>query len=379
VLSIYLDLQIKYRSMEDTNRKENTVNLVMVGDVLIHDVIYNKFENGKYNFKPFVSLIKPIIQKYDIAFYNQESILGGKEINLSTYPCFNSPYEVGDAMIDAGFNMVSLANNHTMDRGQRAIENSIKYWKKYPHILTAGSYVSETERNEFNIRINNDITYTLLSYTNGTNGIRVPKDKEYLVNIFNFEKVQNDILKIRPYVDLLMVSMHWGTEYAYTPTQLQIKQANFLADLGVDIIIGHHPHVIQPITRIKNTIVIYSLGNFISGQTRDYTYTSLMCSLSVHKNKVGVDTVINIDNVKVRLMYDWHTKNFTKVKVIPFSIIEDKYLQNSRYVYNFYKDIVTRYNVDIDVEKINPNVSKVDESQIQHIRKIYKMSTIKKN
>ena len=131
----------------------------MVGDSLIHQAVYHDVE-GNYDFKPMLSEIKPIISKFDLAYYNQETILGGKDIGLSTYPRFNSPYEVGDAFIDAGFNLVSLANNHTLDRGEQALNNSCNYWKS-KNVVTAGSYCSEEDRNEVKIYEKNGIKYVI--------------------------------------------------------------------------------------------------------------------------------------------------------------------------------------------------------------------------
>ena len=131
-------------------------SLIAVGDYLIHSSVYkdaNRLANGDgYDFKPMISYIKEIVSNYDIAYYNQETILGGSELGLSDYPTFNSPYEAGDAMIDAGFNLVSLATNHTMDSGKKAVENSCKYWQSKENVLTAGSYCSEEERNKINIK-----------------------------------------------------------------------------------------------------------------------------------------------------------------------------------------------------------------------------------
>ena len=243
-------------------KKENVpkkLSLVMVGDGLIHGAVYSDAKEGNsYNFYKMLSEMKPIISSYDLAFYNQESILGGSELGLSSYPRFNSPYEVGDAFLDAGFNLVSLANNHTLDRGEVAIRNSLNYWKN-KDAYTAGSYESDDTRNRILIKEKNGIRYALLAYTCWTNGLNVPNGKAYLLNRYDDELVKKDIESVRDKVDLLMVSMHFGDEYSLTPSSEQKRIANYLSDLGVDIIIGHHPHVVQPIDFINNTLVIYSI------------------------------------------------------------------------------------------------------------------------
>ena len=195
----------------------------MVGDALIHSSVYNDaYNNGVYDFTNMLEYIKPIVSEYDLAFYNQETILGGTSIGLSDYPTFNTPWEFGDAMLDAGFNIVNLATNHTLDRGTTGVEKSCEYWNsKKEDILFAGSYCNEEDASEIKVFEKNDITYTLLSYTYGTNGIKVPEGKEYMVNLYSDEKVKQDIEKVRDKVDVVLVSMHWGLEYQTVPTSEQ--------------------------------------------------------------------------------------------------------------------------------------------------------------
>ena len=240
------ETKVKEIKKEEKNTNKE-ISLIMVGDNLIHDKIYNYFktDNG-YDFKPMYSYIKEIVKDYDLAYYNQETILGGSDIGVSSYPAFNSPYEVGDAMIDAGFNLVSLATNHTLDRGETAITNSRNYWNKQSNVLAVGSYTSIEEKNEIHIEKTNDITYTMLNYTYGTNGISVPNGKDYLVNIWpvtgsnpdndtsyqNYkEQIKKDIDNVRDKVDVLIVAMHWGVEYEESPNSYQLDAAKYLESL----------------------------------------------------------------------------------------------------------------------------------------------------
>ena len=281
--------QEKTEEVQKEETKTSKLSLIMVGDALLHGSVYrDAYKNGVYNFDSKIEYIKPIVQNYDLAFYNQESILGGTELGLSDYPTFNSPQEFGDAMINTGFNLVSLANNHTMDRGEKAVLNSCEYWKSKENVLATGSYCSKEDSEAVQIKEKNGIKYTLLAYTYGTNGISVPQGKEYLVNLYSDEKAKSDIEKVRDKVDLLIVSMHWGTEYRTEPTEEQKREAEYLSSLGVDIIIGTHPHIIEPITYINDTLVIYSLGNFISAQStnNDYnTMVELMTSVDIIKEE----------------------------------------------------------------------------------------------
>ncbi|MGN1312360.1 MAG: CapA family protein [Bacilli bacterium] len=382
-LSIYPIYKITHKettsNKTDNNKieekeKHYELSLIAVGDNLIHGSVYrdaNKHANyNGYDFKPMITNIKEIVSNYDIAYYNQETILGGTELGLSDYPTFNSPYEAGDAMIDAGFNLVSLATNHTMDSGKKAVENSCKYWNEKKEVLTSGSYCSEEEKNEIRIKEKNNITYTMLNYTYGTNGMPVPND--YLVNVWPTDidninnpekdtkyqeykiKVKEDIEKVRDKVDLLIVAMHWGVEYTHNPTEYEKDMASYLSSLGVDLIIGTHPHVIQPVTWIDNTLVIYSLGNFLSAQYQNQSTctnykctTGLMTSLKIEKiEKIekGNNKEIKITNIENELIYNYYNQSTWRgFKIIPFSNPEIKeYLTDYKKVYDTYKEVVQR-------------------------------------
>lgn len=356
----------------DDNNHSTSISLIMAGDNLINDKLYNtaKKGDGSYDFKSMYSYIKDIVKNYDLAYYNQETILGGSEIGVSSYPAFNSPYEVGDATIDTGFNLVSLATNHTLDRGEKAIINSLNYWNNKSNVLTSGSYLSNNDRNKINIKEVNNITYTMLNYTYGTNGIKVPEGKEYLVNIWPCtgnnpdndtkyqeykEVVKKDILRVRDKVDLLIVAMHFGVEYTHVPTNYQIDMAEFLSSLGVDIIIGTHPHVIMPITYINDTLVIYSLGNFLSAQdtNNDYNTTvGLLSSIKITKN-IDKDNnfSIKLSDLNNELIY---TTNKDGYKIIPFSNPDIKdYLNDYERVYNKYANIVRSIDSSININSLS--------------------------
>ena len=346
-----------------------TANMIMVGDALIHSSVYNDAArlanwNG-YDFKPQISLIKEKVKDFDIAYYNQETILGGTSLGLSDYPTFNSPWEFGDAMMDAGFNLVSLATNHTVDRGKNAVLKSREYWNKQENVQAVGSYSSKEEKEAIETKILevNNIKYAMLNYTYGTNGM--PVADSYLVNVWPTdidninnpdndskyqaykETVKKDIEKIRDKVDVLMVAMHWGVEYTHTPTAYEHDMAKFLASNGVDLIIGAHPHVIQPVEWIDNTLVIYSLGNFISAQYQNQstcTYykcmVGLMPYLTITKTVTDDNVDIKIDNINNELIYTYYT-GWRYFKVIPFSNPEIKnYLSGYQDVYNTYAKII---------------------------------------
>lgn len=335
---------LKKQKIIITKSKEEKyhTSLIMVGDALIHSSVYGdaKTKDG-YDFKPMLEYIKPIIKQHNLAYYNQETILGSANIGLSTYPCFNSPYAVGDAFLDAGFNIVSLANNHTLDRGEQAIINSRKYWNKHKEdALVSGSATTQEERDTIDIRKSNNITYTMLAYTTTTNGIKVKKP--YHVNVYNKEQVKKDIERVRDKVDVLLVSMHWGEEYTHGITSDQKKIAKYLSSLGVDIVIGSHPHVVEPIEYINNTLVIYSLGNFISGQRGIEKLTGLMVSVDIDKVVKDEQKTTTISNPTAELIYTYSTYNpRANFKLYPYTKLTEKLLPGYKKYYNKYMGIVT--------------------------------------
>lgn len=355
-------------SVDNTKEKNYSIKLLMVGDNLINDKIYNAMKtNDTYDFKSIYTYIKEINKDYDLAYYNQETILGGSSIGVSSYPAFNSPYEVGDATIDAGFNLVSLATNHTLDRGEQAIINSRDYWNSKDNVLAVGSYSSNEEKDKIQILKKNNITYTMLNYTYGTNGIKVPSNKEYLVNVWpctgndpstdtKYQEYKNtvkeDIEKVRDKVDLLIVAIHWGIEYKYTPNEYQKDMASYLASLGVNIIIGTHPHVVEPITYIDNTLVIYSLGNFVSAQdtVEDYnTRVGLLSTITINKDS---NNNISLSDLNNELIFTTDSSN--SYKVITFSNPDIKtYLNDYERVYNKYSSIVKSIDDTIKINSLS--------------------------
>ena len=333
-------------------REIYSIDMMMVGDALYH---YDTYTDGKnrnnnsYNYEYQLEYIKPIIDNYDLAFYNQESILGGNSLGFSSYPRFNTPSQVGDAFVDAGFNVVSLANNHTLDKNEMGVINSINYWKT-KDVVTAGSYASSEDRNDIKIHSKNNINYVFLSYTTTTNGLSAPKGKEYLVNTYSYDKVKNDIEKIKDKTDIILVSMHWGVEYQHTPSNRQVQIANELSSLGVDVVIGHHPHVVQPIEQINDTVVFYSLGNFISGQIGIERLIGLLGGIRIEKEIID-DKIVDVSIKKISgdLVYTYKNKYSKNYKIYPFALLTNNILPN-------YEKIKNTYEGYLNI-KANPNIS----------------------
>ncbi|WP_404450202.1 CapA family protein [Sutcliffiella horikoshii] len=274
--------------------------LSAVGDLLIHSTVYNAAKTGenRYDFNPMLESVKSYLLETDISIANQETIIGGTEIGLSNYPSFNSPFEVADALQEAGVDIVSIANNHTLDRGEKAIMNAINHYETI-EMEYVGGYKSNEDKARLRTISRNGIDFSFLSYTYGTNGIPVPEGKEYFVNLIDREAIKRDVEEAKQNSDVVVVAMHWGVEYILFPNSEQEELANYLAEIGVDIVIGHHPHVLQPMKFMDRPdggkmFVVYSLGNFLSGQKDDYKDIGGILQLHIEKVVNGKESKIDI-------------------------------------------------------------------------------------
>ena len=248
--------------------KTYKAKLIAGGDALLHGQILKAAHNSStdsYDFSHMLSLVKDEISQYDIKYYNQEVIFDDDK-PYTGYPTFNAPSAWGKNMVtDLGFNLVSLATNHSMDGGNKSAKKSAAWWEKQENVIATGMASTEEKSKEHKIMEANGIKYAMLAYTYGTNGI--PVTESYVVNLFDKEKALQDIKEIRDKVDVLIVAMHWGAEYNTGITDEQKEQAKFLGENGVDIILGNHTHCIEPWEWIdEDTIVFYAFGNFISNQ-----------------------------------------------------------------------------------------------------------------
>lgn len=327
-----------------------SVSLVAFGDNLIHETVYRAAKTGNtYDFSSMFLEISAYLDNFDLRFINQETILGGKELGLSTYPTFNSPQELGDDLVAAGFNLISLANNHTLDRGEQAVINSVKFWES-KGVIYSGSAISPTQSQVKQFAKNN-ISFAFVAYTYGTNGIPHPEGKTHLANIYSDVKAKKDLENLNEEVDILIVSMHWGEEYQNLPNETQLNQARFLSDLGVDIIIGHHPHVIQPVDILENkqgekTLVIYSLGNFLSDQVGIDRLIGMGVYLDIVKE---IDGKIHLKNIGAKLLYRYKNYNDNSFRVLLFQNVNEYFLKDYQRYFEEKKELIKYYYPDIYV------------------------------
>ncbi|WP_404333021.1 CapA family protein [Mesobacillus maritimus] len=287
---------------------QESVNIAAIGDILIHDTVFLDAATADgFDFKPMFSHVKDTLTKPDILLANQETILGGVELGLSGYPTFNSPREVGDALIDAGVDIVSTANNHTLDKGEKGIQSSMSYLSEVglPYV---GSFKNAEDQQRLRILNHNGINIAYLSYTYGTNGIPVPEGKDFLVNLIDKAAMKEEIHRAKDVADVVVMSIHWGNEYQRFPDSIQEEIAHFIVNEGVDIVFGHHPHVLQPMEWIqaddgRKAFVVYSLGNFLSGQMWDFKDIGGMVSLDIIKKITPTGSTIELANPEFNPTY----------------------------------------------------------------------------
>ncbi|MBU9712953.1 CapA family protein [Evansella tamaricis] len=293
--------------------KTNKITLAATGDILLHDRLYKKakIKNGLgYDFSELLKEAEPLFKIGDLTIVNQESIIGGEELGLSNYPRFNSPIEIGYKLKEFGVDIVNLANNHVLDRGEVGLLKSIKNWNEIglPYV---GAYCSKEDQETVRIFHKNGLRVCFLSYTKRMAGVKIPHNKAYLVDSFedaSVGKVKKRIEQIKSLdvTDVIVLSVHFGKEYHMLPTSDQIEISNTLSDAGADIILGHHPHVLQPPNYIwnsrgKETFVIYSLGNFFSGQKGINRQIGAFFTIDIEK--ASMDSQIKIGNPTIKLTY----------------------------------------------------------------------------
>lgn len=309
-------------------QEPNSLSLVMVGDNLLHmPLISNaKKDSGSYNFDSLYAEMSDEFQTADLAVIVQETILGGESLDYSGYPLFNSPQEVGDSLSDAGFDIVLSATNHALDRGARGIQNTLEFWKKYPKIHVLGIHSSQEEYQKINYVEKNGIKLAMLNYTDSTNGIPLPKGKPYLVNVVDREKMKRDLKIAEENADFTVVFMHWGTEYQFVADKKQKDLATFLTEHGADLIMGSHPHVVQPTEWVSSengnkSLVFYSLGNYVSRQKQVANLVGAMGRVVLSTDETGT---VFIDSASVTPTVTHYNKNSRGFRVYPLSRYTDE-------------------------------------------------------
>ncbi len=307
--------------------KDTTINMAFTGDIMCHNTIYKdayNSENQTYNFSYLFDEIKYNIQTADISVGNIETTFSGSSKGYKGYPKFNTPENLALNLKKLGFDVLTTANNHCLDYGYSGLESTINFIDE-ADIAHTGTFKTEEEQNKILIQNVKGINIAFLSFTYGTNGNTIPSDKSYCVNIIDKNLIQKQIaIAKNQNPDLICVSMHWGTEYQTSPNNEQTNLANFLFENGADIIIGNHPHVLQPMEKreitlsdgtTKDGFIVYSLGNFLADQSKKNSRSSVILNLNISKNENGK---ISINTVKYTPIYMFKdsSKSTNKFKII---------------------------------------------------------------
>lgn len=321
-----------------------TFSLAVIGDIMCHNTQYNDaYEDGVYDFNYVFDDIREILTSADYTVGNLETTFAGAERGYSSYPNFNTPETLANAMKDAGIDLVSTANNHSLDTGYKGIEGTIDHLDEVG-ILHTGTYKSEEAQNETTIVDIKGLKVAFLSFTYGTNGIPVPQGREYCINLidenFIVERL-NSAKEQNP--DIICVFMHWGEEYQLSPNSEQTALANLLFENGVNIILGSHPHVLQKMENTEQGFVIYSLGNFVSGQVKENTRDSIILNLTITKKGTGE---VVVDSAKYTPIYTYKSGAASKkYKVLDIKKALDSYDQGAGYISAGDYDLLTKdYN-----------------------------------
>lgn len=320
------------------------VNFAACGDnILYRPAIWEAADRAqaggrKYNFRPIYKNVESIIAAADVAFINQETVIGGAEFGYSGYPLFNSPQDIADDLVDLGFDIVSLANNHILDMRERGLLNTINYWRTLP-VVTVGAYLDAEDEATLRIIERNGVRIAVLAYTYGANGRTVAADSSLVVPFYKEphkdspdygtifeEKLRSEVAKAKAAADVVLVSVHWGYEDTQKVNEEQKKVAQILCDAGADIILGQHPHVLQPIEYIKSTdgehtaFCSYSLGNFLGMQGYDYNALSGILTFDI---RVGLDGVA-VENVLLTPTVSYFNKDFRDNEIYLLSDFTDE-------------------------------------------------------
>lgn len=281
-------------------KEDKRVSFMGVGDDLIHGAIYVDAAtgDGNYDFTPMYENIAPIAKNSDIAFINQETMLGGTQFGLSGYPVFNSPTQIAKNLETTGFNLANLATNHSLDVGFKGIEATRNAFDE-TSIVVDGIYRSEIENSNIVVFEKNGIKFSFLAYTYGTNGIEPEFDFE--ISYLDEARIRKDVAKAKEMSDAIIVSTHWGDENVLVPNEFQKNFAKLFTELEVDVVVGTHPHVIQPLewqekANGHKTLVIYSLGNFIGAMADVHNIIGGLVQFDFVKD--GKSGEVHIENVK---------------------------------------------------------------------------------
>ncbi len=362
------EIENEKQASEDTSEEEEeeptdvTFTLSAIGDIMCHNTqyidAYNE-DSDTYDFSYVFDDISLYTKTADICVGNLETTFAGEEVGYSSYPTFNTPDSLAYELKDIGVDVLSTAGNHALDKGFDGLSRTIDTLNS-ADIAHLGTYKTEEDQNKTLIKYVKGIKIAFVNYTYGTNGITVPSDKQFCVNLIDEDlmKKQLDSAK-EENPDIIIACMHWGNEYKTTQNSTQEELADFLFQNGVDVILGTHPHVLEPMEKrtvtledgtTKDGFVIYSLGNFIADQNAEYTRDSIVLNLDITKH---IDGTITIDNYEYVPIYMYKDSSKSKQKM--------KLLDINKTIYNY------ENYLDTSISESLYNTLKNELSKIQNI------------
>lgn len=333
----------------------STIHMSIIGDIMCHSTNFKNAYNSStkdYDFSNTFKNIKSYIKNSDIAIGNLETTFSGSSRGYSGYPTFNTPEALGQNLKDLGIDVLSTANNHCMDKSYSGLESTLNFLDNFG-ISHTGTSRSQEEQNTILVKNVNGIKIAFLSFTYGTNGITIPDDKKFSVNLIDKDLIKEQInLANKQNVDLICVNMHWGIEYKLKQNSTQEDLTDFLFENGVDLIFGSHPHVLQPMEKrtinlkdgsTKDGFVIYSLGNFMSGQIYPNTKSSVILDIQITKSEEDKISIDSINYIPIYL-YDKGSSSKSRTRYTLIDInksINDYELGNSDISKSLYNTLKT--------------------------------------
>ena len=329
------------------NVKERSITFTLAGNVLLNaEMWYDTASDGQYNFEYVFEDINNIMKKSNVNFYTQQGILGGKDLGLTSYTNFNTPYDTATELAKVGFNTISLASYHANDRGVQGITNAINFLNENK-ISYSGISLNEEDRLKNSIIEKNGIKVALLGYTTG---LTIATNNTYSVSIYSEEQVKKDYDSIKDQVDIIMVAIDYSNNRSLEVTEQEKTIANYLANLGVDIVIGNTGYSVQPIEKINNTLVFYSLGNMLSGHSRTDNKIRAIVDFKYTIKEKGGNIEKNYDDINVLLTYAY-SLNGVNYKVVPFTKIQTE-LNDYKIYYEKYNKLLTENNKNVKLYPI---------------------------
>ena len=312
---------------EEQEKTDTTFTLAAIGDVMCHNTQYlDAYDSstGTYDFSYVFDEINYYTKTADICVASLETTFAGEERGYSNYPTFNSPDALAYDLKDLGVDVISTAGNHALDTGYTGLCRTLDTLDN-ADISHVGTYRTQEEQDQILYKYVKGVKIAFINYTYGTNGISVPSDKPYCVNLIDKDLILKHIQSAKDGgADIIVSCMHWGTEYQTSPNSEQTELADFLFQNGVDIIIGNHPHVLQSMEKrtvtledgtTKDGFVIYALGNFIADQNAENTRNSIILNLTITKHTDGAVTVDKAEYTPI-YMYKDTSKSSKKMKLI---------------------------------------------------------------